>query len=202
MASIRVASDGISPSGSYGSRNHIRHGAAPLGRGHSMRPRLGMRPSPAFRRPQDGAAPHMIPDRSCIWCLSNIPTRPMARRACRPAIGRLRSPSTSDCVTLGPLGIPHHDMRSPFAADPDARGSCRRPQARRPLPHAHLRTSARILPHLLEWWNRSQSLEVSTIHDFLRVRMHNQHTMRLGIHTSMPRGIRVRRGPAGRPFIR
>ena len=94
--------------------------------------------------PQDGAAPHMIPDRSCIWCLSNIPTRPMARRACRPAIGRLRSPSTSDCVTLGPLGIPHHDMRSPFAADPDACGSCRRPQAPTSTPP---RTPAYICPH-------------------------------------------------------
>ena len=118
--------------------------------------------------PQDGAAPDMAPNRNCTWCLSDLLTRPMARRACRPAIGRLRSPSTSDCVTLGPLGIPHHGMRSPFAADPDAcgpaAGGCRR---RHPLPHACLRTSGRILPHSLEWLGRSQFLRASTIRDSL-----------------------------------
>ena len=168
MSSFRVVLAGISPSVPYGGRNRPAWRSITWP-GHSMRPRLGVRSSSAVRRPTGWCSIPQIPNRNYIRGLSDLLARPMARRACRPAIGRLQSPSTLDCVTPGPLGIPNHNMCSPFLPPTRthmaAAGTYRR---RHPLPHACLRMPARILPHSLKWLGRAHSLRVSTIHDFLR----------------------------------
>ena len=142
----------------------------------------------------------MIPNQNCIVGLLDLLTRPMARRACRLAICRLRSPSTPQ--TAWRLARPSSHTMTCAAPLPPTRTRatiCRRLQAPTSVPPRipagacpHTATLIRMAGPYDPWGFRPSLILFGAVH------MHDQHTSLPGIHTLLPRSIRVRRGPADR----